>query len=683
MRKILFAIVCFSFVITCPAATITVKPDGTGDQPTIQAAIVDANNGDEVVLEPGTYTGPGNRDIDFLGKPITVRSTNPNNPAIVAATIINCNIPVYSFAFIFISDEGRDSILDGLTITGNWSFGIHCDRSGPTIRNCIITANEVGIFCYVYSNPKISNCRIINNTDHGRYGAGIYLGDSCQVEITGCEISGNSSAQGVGGIYTEFRNHIVITDSVITGNSGEYCGGIGRRPWSFPGTTIEMTNCVVTGNTGIGIRAHNLTASNCKINNNTGGGIYVKDQLSLDNCEIMGNTGKRGAGICEFFGPVTITNCKIVGNSSVFGGGGIRASSHDYPVIIDNCIIAGNTAGGSGGAIDAHGHESEFDITNCTIIGNRADGDGGAIYARGYESEFDITNCSIAGNRAGGDGGAIYAGGYESEFEITNCTIPDNRASGDGGAIRFEGHDMTIENCILWDNYAQAGREISLGSDGTLSAGYNNLQMLEDYIQTAPSRFTLGSGNFSSAPRFVTEGYWDPNGTSSTSDDFWVDGDYHLRPDSPCINAGDPDYIPEPDETDLDGNPRIIDGRIDMGAYEYNPPVEVDMQLTPQKLNCKSKGNWVKAHITLPEELTAEDIDVNTPAVLEPGGLESEYIDVLGSNNGPVHVKIGFDRQAFCASLDENGLIEIEVCGRLVTGRYFYATNTIKVSNCN
>ena len=45
---------------------------------------------------------------------------------------------------------------------------------------------------------------------------------------------------------------------------------------------------------------------------------------------------------------------------------------------------------------------------------------------------------------------------------------------------------------------------------------------------------------------------------------------YRLQPDSPCINAGDPDYIPEPDETDLDGNPRVIGGRVDMGAYEFN-----------------------------------------------------------------------------------------------------------------
>jgi hypothetical protein len=46
--------------------------------------------------------------------------------------------------------------------------------------------------------------------------------------------------------------------------------------------------------------------------------------------------------------------------------------------------------------------------------------------------------------------------------------------------------------------------------------------------------------------------------------------DYHLLPDSPCINTGDPNYVPEPNETDLDGKPRVIAGRIDMGTYEFN-----------------------------------------------------------------------------------------------------------------
>ncbi|GAF98529.1 unnamed protein product, partial [marine sediment metagenome] len=57
---------------------------------TIQAAINDANFGDTVLVHPGTYTGPDNRDLDFLGKAITVRSDNPEDQGVVTTTIIDC-----------------------------------------------------------------------------------------------------------------------------------------------------------------------------------------------------------------------------------------------------------------------------------------------------------------------------------------------------------------------------------------------------------------------------------------------------------------------------------------------------------------------------------------------------------------------------------------------------------------
>ena len=58
------------------AAEYSVRPDGAGDFPTIQAAVTAASAGDEIVLEDGTFTGTGNRDIDFAGKDVIVRSRN-------------------------------------------------------------------------------------------------------------------------------------------------------------------------------------------------------------------------------------------------------------------------------------------------------------------------------------------------------------------------------------------------------------------------------------------------------------------------------------------------------------------------------------------------------------------------------------------------------------------------------
>jgi len=95
-----------------------------------------------------------------------------------------------------------------------------------------------------------------------------------------------------------------------------------------------------------------------------------------------------------------------------------------------------------------------------------------------------------------------------------------------------------------------------------------------------------GEGNIDADPLFVEPGYWEPplppppppplppplaaSYMSHTQQYIWVEGDYRLLQDSPCIDAGDPSYIAEPNETDLDGRPRVVGGRIDMGAYEFN-----------------------------------------------------------------------------------------------------------------
>jgi len=79
----------------------------------------------------------------------------------------------------------------------------------------------------------------------------------------------------------------------------------------------------------------------------------------------------------------------------------------------------------------------------------------------------------------------------------------------------------------------------------------------------------MAEHNIDVPPEFTEPGYWDPNGTPGViSDDFWVDGDYHLLPTSPCINTGDPNFTPGPNETDIDGEPRVMLGRVDMGADE-------------------------------------------------------------------------------------------------------------------
>jgi hypothetical protein len=92
------------------AQAITVQPDGLGDYPTIADAIAASTNGDVIQLTDGTFTGPGNRGLDFDGKRITIesQSQNPN------ACIIDCEQQINGF--FFTSGETSQSILRGITI---------------------------------------------------------------------------------------------------------------------------------------------------------------------------------------------------------------------------------------------------------------------------------------------------------------------------------------------------------------------------------------------------------------------------------------------------------------------------------------------------------------------------------------------------------------------------------------
>ena len=149
MQRVFALWICLVLSGVSSAQVITVDDDGSADYTTIQAAIDVSGNGDIVVVCPGIYTGGGNRDIDFANKAITVRSTDPQDQAVVAATIIDCEYQ--GRGFYFISSEGADSVLDGLTIinAGDYDYfdggGIYCNGSSPTVANCRILSS-VGYF---------------------------------------------------------------------------------------------------------------------------------------------------------------------------------------------------------------------------------------------------------------------------------------------------------------------------------------------------------------------------------------------------------------------------------------------------------------------------------------------------------------------------------------------------------
>lgn len=280
----------------------------------------------------------------------------------------------------------------------------------------------------------------------------------------------------------------------------------------------------------------------------------------------------------------TITGLALINGYSSLGGA-IYCYNNSNPSII-NCVFSTNSAV-LGGAIACTNTNSRSKITNCKVTANSASVGGGGIYCNGASPI--IRNCIISGNFAP-NGGAIYSHNVGNPV-VANSTISGNAASSSGGGVYcYKSSNLTINNSILWANTAMSASEVFVGNLGAATSiriSYSDIQGGdENVILDTNCTVDWGDGIIDAAPCFVESGYWDASGV-------WVEGDYHLLDDSPCIDAGNPAFVAGPDETDLDGNPRIANGIVDMGAYELPllDPVEllVDLAQTVIDLNLQQE----------------------------------------------------------------------------------------------
>lgn len=555
--------------VPCSAAIISVEPDGSGDVPTIQDAVDTAGTGDEIVLAIGTYTGDGNRDIDFGGRSITVRSTNPNDPNIVAVTIIDCQGTEEELhrGFYFHNNEDANSVVDGLTITNGYGplsdavFGyqeisvggaIFCESSSPTISKCVITGNKAcqggGIYCCYGSKARIINCKIMNNT----------IG------------SGFAYEKGGGGIYCYFSN-IMILGCTISQNTTYYSG----TQYDYRG--------------------------------NGGGIVCDESDPIIDNCIISMNSADEAGGIeCRDSSP-TITNCVISDNFADDDGGGIYCGGDSKPALI-----------------------------NCIIHNNSIDGDGGGLFCEGSslaENTIMLNNCLFNQNSARYGGGISCA---NANIILNNCTFANNIAD-DGRTLDVwqsvlspGTSDIQINNCILWNG----GDEIKKTEEDTVIITYSNIHggyngqgnidfdpcfvSSDDYHLVAGSPcinagkpnydfgIHIGSRVFNErqiatylAPIELNESNIDISTidvTRTNGKSYWEGWAYtisevngrvllHLIEDyqRPTPVEGEEiilnymTFVQSDKWVDLDGNPRISNSIVDMGAYEIQLPDPIEL----------------------------------------------------------------------------------------------------------
>ena len=240
----------------------------------------------------------------------------------------------------------------------------------------------------------------------------------------------------------------------------------------------------------------------------SGGGVWMTTNCTASNLIVRGNSARRGGGVCVEGAGAALNNSTVSDNLAMdsVGGGGILLYSG---ASVNNCTLNGNSSGGDGGGALL------FDggtLNNCLVSENTANTESASI---------------------GGGGVYIYLDGI-----VNNCTVSSNTANGDGDGIYMDSGE--VNNSIVWE---------------ANNAIYNDFG--------SPVRYTCASDG-------VTHG----TDGCITNDPLFVDapgGDYRLSQPSPCFNTGDNIYAPtNVSPNDLAGIPRIIDGTVDMGAYEVN-----------------------------------------------------------------------------------------------------------------
>jgi hypothetical protein len=285
-------------------------------------------------------------------------------------------------------------------------------------------------------------------------------------------------------------------------------------------------------------------------------------------------------------------------------------------VVVDGFTITGGYANGSGTknyngnnivkngagglAIWGNGNGNKLSIRNCTISGNFAAENGGGLNINA--SAPLVANCLVAGNHANYGGGILNGGNSSTVF--ANCTLAGNRrgSGGEGGAMRNSASNPIFYNSIIYGN--QSG--ISNSNGGNFIAHYSLIQGETSIVNNNLD------GNINN-PQYVSTVDFTLAPTTA--------GNYRLQTGSVCLNMGSNANVPQGVFTNLDGNARIFDGRVDMGAYEQNncPGYNV-LYVDAGKAISGNGGSWANAFKTLAEAVASTRLCYTVDSILVAKG---------------------------------------------------------------
>ena len=420
-------------------------------------------------------------------------------------------------------------------------------------------------FCFsiitllVFSHPAISQIAYVTQS-----GNGLQNGTSWTNAYNASQLQAAINQSGITEVWVAAGTYkpTTTTDRTISfsmKNGVTIYGGFdgietlsSQRNWTTNAT-------ILSGD--IGILGNNSDNSYHVVYNSALNNTAVLDGFQIMNgyAFVGGLNNEFGGGMVNQSASPIIRNCSFTNNTafsdSWFALGGAIYNNQSSPTI-DGCSFTGNLAKvqepvpGCGCTLDALGGAifsagGEFIISRCSFTSNQAVSitanayaQGGAIY--GQDADETITSCvflnnSVSASQGGGygQGGGIFSDMDDHHF-IVNCTFYGNAANYGGGV--YANNSSLLVNCILWAN----------------TADYSGAAGIAGIISTTSSIIQDDPESQGMVPLFM-----DPAG-----------GNLRLKPCSAGINAGDNSYLFNSGTTDIDGNARVQQGTVDMGAYE-------------------------------------------------------------------------------------------------------------------
>ena len=484
-------------------------------------------------------------------------------------SIIKSNIDMHLPVFYrgISSLGGHAFVCDGYDSNGLFHFNFGWDGVADGYYTLEDPSGFATYQAIIYDISPISNIPV-NSDTHGI----IYVSP----DGTGDGSSWNQTTSDLqSAIYKASTDHLTIwvkEGSYTRTNLGDYCfyafgncqifGGFnGDEPYDYDLSLrdFDAHPSILDGNHTKGLiylqYCNSFLINGFTIQNGfalSGGGLSISCNTHIKNCKICNNRAQlKGGGIAllpsENSAEVLIEDCEFYGNEARNGGAIYDASMATYL----RCRIHDNMASQSGGGIHRQICNRPSEFICCQISNNTASAGGGVLSS----SQASFWSCLINNNTAETGGGCH----IKDNTNLYNCTVVKNEGLVEyGGVYNPMSTSPNVMNCIIWGNVSQ---------DGNKQIGP---------MQTHMSCAVQGDTSFSSL-NFDAEPEND-----DTSHRFYIrfnnpdvaagiegrDGDWHLQSGSPCIDRAN--SIAQQPEFDLDGNPRLRQRNVDLGAFESN-----------------------------------------------------------------------------------------------------------------